>query len=285
MKNLFILLICCAVEHVQAQDFTGPDTVTVQCGTLRLKGLLWHPSGPGPSPAVIFCHGNYASTSTPGTVDALLGATTSASLLGPVFARHGYTFFALFRKGVGLSAGEGDPTLDLLLRAMREKSLDERNALQVRLLETDQLEEIQAGVRYLRARHDVDSTRMAVLGHSFGGSLALILTEHNPALKAAVTFGAGAYSWTVSPRLRQRLTESVARINVPVLFIHAKNDYSTSPADSLGAVLKRLGRPHSVIIYPPFGNNTDAGHNFIFLGIPLWEHDVMRFLDANLRNE
>jgi len=33
------------------------QTVVVPSGNLRLKALLWKPNGPGPFPAVLFCHG------------------------------------------------------------------------------------------------------------------------------------------------------------------------------------------------------------------------------------
>jgi dienelactone hydrolase len=261
----------------------GPDTVAVQSGNLTLTALVWRPAGLGPFPALIFSHGNYASRSSPGTIDDLLGSITSTSLLGPVFARNGYIFLGLFRRGTGLSKGQGESSQDLLLRSLKEKNLEERNELQVHLLETDQLQDMISGVRFLRGRRDVDTSRLGVIGHSFGGSLALILAEHDPSLKAVVGFGAAAYSWNLSSQLRARLTESVARMAAPVLLIHAQNDYSTSPADTLGAVMERLKKPHMVKIYPKFGNNTDVGHNFIFLGISIWERDVLRFLDENLR--
>lgn len=283
-RSAFLLILAwCSYGYVNGQDFVVPDTISVRSGDQTLTALLWRPSGPGPFPALIFCHGNYATKSNPGTVDSLLGAITPTSLLGRVFARNGYLFFALFRRGVGLSRGQGETSLDRLNRALQEKSLDERNTLQVHLLETEQLEEMRAGLKVLRSRPDVDTTRLAVIGHSFGGSLALLLAESDPCLNAVVDFGGGAGSWDHSPQLRARLTTAVTHISVPVFFIHAKNDYSVGPAESLGAVMDRLAKPHAVRIYPPFGNNTDAGHNFIFLGIPIWEHDVLGFLNESLR--
>jgi carboxymethylenebutenolidase len=281
--SIVLVVLSCSFGQMKGQDFVAPDTISLRSGALTLTALLWRPSGPGPFPALIFCHGNYASKSIPGTVDSLLGSITPTSLLGRVFARNGYMFFALFRKGVGLSRGQGETSLDLLNTALQEKSLDERNALQVHLLETEQLEEMRAGLKVLRSRPDVDTNRLAVIGHSFGGSLALLLAESDPCLNAVVDFGGGAGSWDRSHQLRARLTTAVTHLSVPVFFIHAKNDYSISPAVSLGAVMDRLAKPHAVRIYPPFGNNSDAGHNFIFLGIPIWEHDVLGFLNESLR--
>ncbi len=282
--SLLLILASCLIQHVHGQEFSGPDTVLVRSGDLTLKGLVWHPSGPGRFPTVLFSHGNYATESGPGTVDALLGPTTSASLLGPVFARNGYVFLVVFRRGVGLSMGQGVSSLDRLLGTLADRGQHERNILQIQLLETEQLDDLTSGLRLLRARQDVDTARIGVLGHSFGGSLALLLAEHDPSIRAVVTFGAGAGSWNISPELRARLTRAATAIRAPVFLIHARNDYSTGPADSLGAVMDRLRKPYRVKIYPPFGNNTDVGHNFIFLGGALWERDVMGFLEENLRH-
>jgi carboxymethylenebutenolidase len=281
--TIVLVLACGSSEYLHGQDFVSPETLSVRSGTLILTALLWHPSGPGPFPALIFSHGNYASTSRPGSIDSLFGPITLISSLGPLFARNGYLFLVPFRRGVGLSKGQGESSLDLLDRALKEKSQEERNTLQVRLLETVQLEDMISAVKFLRSRHDADSNRVAVIGHSFGGSLALLLAEHDSGLKAVVDFAAAAYSWNRSPQLRARLTEAVTHIKSPVLFIHAKNDYSTAPADSLGALMDRLKKEHSVKIYPPFGNTSDVGHNFIFFGMQMWERVVLQFLDESLR--
>jgi len=284
IKSIIILflLACCSIEQVHGQNPRGPDTVSVQSGKFTLTGLLWSPSGVGPFPALILSHGNYASQNNPGTIDSLFGPISLTSLLGPVFAENGYIFFVLFRNGVGLSKEQGKSSQDQILRIQKEKNLEERNKLQIHLLETEQLEEMISGIIFLRARRDVDTNRVAIIGHSFGGSLALLLAQHDPRLKAVVDFSGGAASWNRSPQLRARLTEAVKHITAPVLFIHAKNDYSTAPADSLSVVMDRLKKPHSVIIYPPFGNNSDVGHNFIFLGIEIWKQDVLKFLNEYL---
>jgi hypothetical protein len=62
----------------------GPDTVTVQSGTLTLKALIWRPGGREFFPAVLFNHGRSAADDS---LDACLPAS-----LGPIFAKHGYVF-------------------------------------------------------------------------------------------------------------------------------------------------------------------------------------------------
>ena len=140
-----------------------------------------------------------------------------------------------------------------------------------------------AGLKYLRNRPDVDIYRMAIMGHSFGGSLALLVADHDPGLKAVVSFAGSGYSWNLSPGLRFRLIRAVENIKSPILIVHAKNDYSTTPGFALDSVMNRLGRPHQLKIYPAFGKSTNEGHNFIFLDVKSWQADVFEFLSESLQ--
>jgi len=36
-------------------------------------------------------------------------------------------------------------------------------------------------------------------------------------------------------------------------------------------------------IYPPIGHTVDDGHDFLHLGVNVWEPDVFDFLDENMR--
>ena len=99
--RLVLILSCCSVERMNAQDYQGPDTVSVQSGKLTLKGLLWRPAGNGPFPTVIFCHGRYGGS------DIIHNPEREASILGSVFACKSYIFFVLFRRGVAFQRGWG----------------------------------------------------------------------------------------------------------------------------------------------------------------------------------
>jgi len=121
-----------------------------------------------------------------------------------------------------------------------------------------------------------------VVGHSFGGSLSLLLALRDPGIRAAVIFGGAAGSWDQSSVLRERLLAAVGRMSAPALFLHAENDYSTAPGSALAAEMQRLAKPHALKIYPPFGADTRAGHNLIFRSVGTWESDVFAFLDEYL---
>jgi len=268
---LTVVLMAHAVALPAASTTSGgPDTVVVQSGALRLRALLFRPEGRGPFPAVLFNHGS-------GPADAPLAPQRTA--LGPLFARHGYVFLFLFRRGSGLSASEGANSFDLMSRESAEKGQEARNRLQLRLLESDDLGDVLAGLAFLRALPEVDPRRVAVAGHSFGGSLALLVAERDRGLRAVIDFAGAAYSWPRSAQLRERLLAAVGRTAAPVFIIHAANDYSVAPAEALAAEMARLGKPHRVKIYPPSGRTAEDGHDFVYLGAATWEPDVFAFLN------
>ncbi len=254
------------------QATRGPDTVTVHSGGLLLRALLWRPVGRGPFPAVLFNHGSYSAG------DPLKPSEPAA--LGPVFSRHGYVFLFFCRRGVGLSADQGTADGDLMARALAAQGQAGRNRVQLQLLE-DELHEVLDGLAFLRALPGVDRDRVAVAGHSFGGSLTILLAAREPTLRAAVAFSGSAYSWGLSPDLRELLLASVRRTTVPLFFIHAANDYSVAPGQALAAEMQRLGKPHRLEIYPTVGRTAREGHNLVYRNPTVWERDVLSFLDQH----
>jgi dienelactone hydrolase len=272
-----LLAIALMLTHATAaagEASVAPETVSVHNGAVTLHALLWHPSGPAPFPTVLFTHGS-GPTMEP----------DKPATLGPLFAKHGYVFLFLYRRGAGLSADQGTSPADLMDQEAASHGPEARNELQLRLLETDQLSDVLAGLAFLRGRSDVDARRLVVAGHSFGGVLALLAAERDRRVAAVVDFAGGARSWSDSPALRARLLAVVDRITAPVFFIHAANDYSVAPAKVLGAEMARLGKPYRVMIYPVVGKTAAEGHDLVYLGVATWEPDVFAFLDESMRAE
>jgi dienelactone hydrolase len=118
-------------------------------------------------------------------------------------------------------------------------------------------------------------------GHSFGGQFSLLAAERDSTIRAAVTFGAAADSWEGSSELCERLLAAVRKTTVPVMLLHAANDFSVAPGKALSAELESLGKPHVLKIYRPVGQTPDAGHNFVYTTVSQWEDD--RFLDEHVR--
>lgn len=218
------LYILAAIVHTATLTMTAegktsgrPETVEIHNGSITLHALLWRPRGRGKFPAVLFNHG---SGRTREELERLGPYERQAETLGPEFARHGYVFLYLFRRGVGLSADQGPNAVELMNSEFAAHGQEARNALQLRLLENGDMSDALSGLAFLRARPEVDGREVAVIGHSFGGSLTLLLAEREPNLRAVVVFSGAAYSWDRSAQLRDRLFAAVARIAAPVFFIH-----------------------------------------------------------------
>ena len=281
IKTCMLLLFALILPVTAAgQPVAGAQTLIVHDGSMTLHALLWRPQGRGPFPAILFNHG---SGRTREDLDRLGPYEGQAETLGPVFARHGYMFLFLFRPGVGLSADQGANAVDLMTREFAEHGQDARNALQLQLLENRELNAAAAGLAFLRGLPSVDARRIAMVAHSFGGSLTILQAEREPDLRAVVIFSGAGYSWDRSPELRTRLLAATAHIEAPVFFLHAANDYSLNPGKELDARLAQLGKPHRLKIYPPIGRTADDGHNFPLLGVSIWEPDVFAFLDEYMR--
>jgi dienelactone hydrolase/mannose-6-phosphate isomerase-like protein (cupin superfamily) len=268
-------LVLVSPREAVTQAIIGPDTVAVTSGQFTLRGLVWRPAGNGPFPGVLFNHGSY------GASDSL--TLSESRLLGSLFARHGYVFLFLFRQGIGLSRGQGVADGEQMARAVAAAGAEGRNRVQLQLLEGEELDEVTAGLAFLRALSYVDRTRTAVVGHSFGGSLTLLLAARDSAIRAAVAFSAAGLSWDRSAALRARLRLAVGRTTVPIMFIHAANDYSTASGKALASEMQRVRKAHALELYPAVGTTTREGHNLIYLNVPAWEGDVFRFLDAHLQ--
>jgi dienelactone hydrolase len=248
---------------------------------LRLKALLWKPNGPGPFPTVLFNHGSGGADADH---TAGLPMTKAAEKLAPLFLKHGYAFLYLFRRGQGLSADQGPFMQDILQREETAKGKEARQHLQFVLATTDHLDDVIAGLKFLGTTQGIDSKRIAIVGHSFGGQLTLLAAERDDAISAVITVSAAAGSWGHSPELRERLLTAVDKVKAPIMLIQAANDYSTAPSHALADELERLHKPHVLKIYPPVGKTSDDGHNFLYLGIPEWEHDVFGFLDEYIKH-
>ena len=262
------------------QTFDGPETVVVHNGPVTLHAMVWRPHGSGPFPGILLNHGSGRSREQ---LERLGPYERDAETLGPVFSRHGFVFLYLFRHGVGTSSDQGGNAFDLMNKESAEHGQQARNTLQLRLLENRDMDDALSGLKFLRALRYVDAGNIALVGHSFGGSLTVLLAEREPNLRAVVVFSGAGYSFDRSPALRARLLTAMDRIAAPVFFIHAENDYSLSSGKVLDARREQIGKPHRLKIYPPIGRTVDDGHDFLHLGVNIWEPDVFAFLSENMR--
>ena len=241
-----------------------PDEVTFPSGKLMLRGFLYKPDGNGPFPAVLYNHG---SEQNPGLKPAL----------AEFFSSRGYVFFLPHRRGHGRSPN------DSVVASLYAQGAAGRIALHETHLE-DQL----AALAYLKQLSDVDPQRIAVAGCSYGGIQTVLAVEANAeqklGLRAAIDFAGGAMSWR-SLSLRDRMVRAIRKATVPVLFIQAENDYDLGPSQTLARELEQLGKPHKLLIFPPYGNTHAEGHGmFCSQATNVWGPAVTSFLDASMEN-
>src|SRR5262249_39347191 len=144
---LCIVLGLCLVAPVRAQNAPSPtyskERVTSKSGTLPLVGFFFRPEQPGPYPGFIWNHGSEQNPGTAPQFDAVAA----------IFVPAGYVVFAPMRRGHGDSEGS------YIQHRLQGESRDERNRLQVRLLEGEQLDDQLAGLAYLKSLPYVDQNR------------------------------------------------------------------------------------------------------------------------------
>lgn len=286
LSRCLIALMLSGVCLAQPTKQLAPRTVEIVSDNLHLKAYLWVPLGRGPFPAILFNHGRSDSPRQHWQHSQYLPGgtlTAAAELLGPVFAKHGYVFLFLFRRGEGPSADQGRFVGHLLQQEENTHGVDARMHLQTTLLTTDHLDDGLAGLAFLKRLPQVDIHRIAVVGHSFGGQLTLLEAAQDPSIRAAVTFGAAAGSWDRSVETRSQMLAAVDKMTVPVLLLHAENDYSIAPGKAMASEFARISKPCVLKIYPPVGQSPSDGHNFLYTNVPLWENDVFQFLDEHTR--
>jgi carboxymethylenebutenolidase len=256
---LAIILISAACAFAQSQ----PEEVVFPGGGRQLHGFLWKPAGSGPFRAIVWNHG---SEKMPG----------SEPVLAHFYTAHSYVFFVPHRRGQGRSPG--DYIQDQVLQARP----GERAGRVVELLQAE-VDDVIAGLNYLRSQPLVDPTRIAISGCSYGGIQTLLAGERDLGIKALVPFAPGAMSWEKNYQLQDRLLHAVDLAKAPVFLIQAENDYSLAPSHALSKEANKKHKDFQSKIYPAFGKSQHDGHwGFCSSATEVWGADALAFLEAHM---
>ena len=102
----------------------------------------------------------------------------------------------------------------------------------VHLLKTDHLNDQIAALTWLKQQDFVQKDRIVTMGNSFGG-IEVILGMEQGLYCAGIDASGGAESWKHSKELRNLMKSAVLKIQKPVFFFHAENDYDLSPSKEL----------------------------------------------------
>lgn len=257
-----LLLLAGARGTILAQSQV--EEVVFPSDGLKLHGFLWKPEGAGPFPAIVWNHG---SEKMPG----------SHPKLAEFYTAHSYVFFVPHRRGQGRSPG--NYIQDLVAMAPPPE-----RAWRMVELQDDEVDDVIAGVTYLKSQPFVDPARIAVSGCSYGGIQTLLIGERDLGIRALVPFAPGAKAWEGNVPLRSRLLQAVDRAKAPVFLIQAKNDFDLSPIQVLSKEAERKHKDFQSKLYPAFGHTNQDGHwGFCSSATDVWGNDVLAFLDAQMK--
>jgi dipeptidyl aminopeptidase/acylaminoacyl peptidase len=149
-------------------------------------------------------------------------------------------------------------------------------------------EDVMAGIDHVIARYPVAASRVATMGHSYGGFMTNWLITQYPDRFAAAIPGAGivnwvsdygtadiartketeffGYPWEAKPReimIRQSPLTYAGRVKTPTLFIHGEVDQRVpySEAEQMYVALKKLGVPAKMIQYAGMAHGITGSWN------------------------
>jgi len=199
------------------------EPVTFTSQGVQLNGWFIHPnSNPAPRPAIVVAHGWSAD---------------AAQMLPVARLLHAAGFGVLLYDARGHGVSEDDGSITLLKFA----------------------EDLTAAVDYLVGRPEVDATRLGAVGHSMGGSAAIVATSTEPRIRALVSSSAFAdpviltrrvlrahriprwpflsltrcfiERWTGTTMTDLAPQNRIGQIRVPVLLIHGESDRFIPPSN------------------------------------------------------
>jgi len=142
--------------------------LTLRMGGRAIPGRYLRPAGPGPHPAVLYCHahGNRYET---GAAELTEGRPALQGAYGPALADLGIASLAIDLAPFGARQGEGPET------ALAKACLWHGRPLMGQMLA-----ELHAAFGWLDARPEIDGARIATLGLSMGATHAYWLAALEP---------------------------------------------------------------------------------------------------------
>ena len=110
-----------------------------------------------------------------------------------------------------------------------------------------------------------------------GPGIVYVLRKRNAWVKGKLP--GGTMAWVRSHLYLPVLALVAAYVHASIVPFRAH----LSSGKVLDARREHIGKPHRLKIYPPIGHTVDDGHDFLHLGVNIWEPDVFAFLDENMR--
>jgi len=243
-RGLFLLLLLVA-QGCGAMAPMGSLSVS---GETR-DGLLCHPKGSPPFPAVVYSHGVIVDSR--GYAEAVRRGYDLRGICESL-AKDGFLAFVPIRsRDPSLGVGRTPKEAYSRLRKELSKVLD-----------------------YVKALPDVNPSRIALMGHSMGGLLTLLLGTERKDLKALIVSAPAPH-----PGVFPEVFEKADWFTAPLLLLVEAGEEDPrilANVEKLGQSLKDHGKDVRVIRYDRGG-----GHELFFTVSYYWD-DVRNFLRARL---
>jgi acetyl esterase/lipase len=147
--------------------------LTLHTGSADIAGLYLCPAGPGPHPAVLYCHA-HGNRYDRGADELIEGRPALQSPYGSALAKLGIASLSIDLAPFGARQSQGPET-----------ALAKAASWQGRTLMGDMLAELSQALDWLVGRPEIDAGRVATLGLSMGGTHAYWLAALDPRIAAA----------------------------------------------------------------------------------------------------
>jgi dienelactone hydrolase len=234
---------------------------------LRLQSYLFKPATVGPFPLVIYNHGLRFGSER---------AQRPFLYVGSLLTEAGYAALVLERRGYGASDG---PTF------REEVGGDYRDRFVARVVaETG---DALAAVDAMDGAPDIDTSKIAMMGWSFGALVSVFAAARTDRLFAVINQAGGSLNFLRSSPLRDALEDAARALATPIYCMVAKNDGTVDAARRVHTIAASRGIPAELTVYPAFTPSQPiegiAPGHLIFgaEGLPIWGRDVVRFLDTH----
>ena len=121
--------------------------------------------------------------------------------------------------------------------------------------------DLDAAVAFAQASGNIDASRLGLVGYCWGGRAAWVYANHNPKLKAAVSYY-GLLDGMKSPIKPQDPVDFAANLRVPVLGLYAGIDGFVKPAviDQMRAGIVKSGSGSEIVVFPNVNHGFNADY-------------------------
>lgn len=268
----FVPTMSVSAGTARAQDMVISEIrlPTPSAGKKGLEAVLVRPNDGAPHPLAILAHGTPREAREREEMTPLRWIPQAREL-----SRRGWTTAIVMRRGFGDSGGGYEEEGRACSRMPNYYGATKQS-----------VKDLREAAAYLRARPDVDPSRMISVGVSTGGLAMVGLgADSPPGLVAAINFAGGRGSnvpdHVCNPEaLVDTFAEFGRHSKVPMLWIYAANDHYFGPALALAfyRAFAESGGNAKFVATGPFGED---GHGlFSLAGIPVWTPIVDNFLQS-----